>query len=242
MKQTALAYGLCVIDHLLTDGDGLHVVFCMVDGSFSDAFLDSWTRLLCECAKCGVRVSLGHAPRGVVSWSRAEVLGAKSVGYTPGEQVFNGAFDYDAIMWVSRDKVFEPDDFFRLLESPHAVTCGGYVNGSLDESGAAVSLASIAAWQAETDTRYMPLDVGGMSWTLIRKGVFEQLNAPWFRDDKFYKDGDHQCCVSADLASPYYMGGLIGEDAMFSANLRSVGVVPMLDTAVWVRTQVVTAV
>jgi hypothetical protein len=107
------------------------------------------------------------------------------------QKPFQGKVEYDAVMWIDSDMVFKPDDFFKLLESPHDVTAGIYMMEDLEH------LAVVKDWDTEYFTKkgtfkflsppdlekepqYIPVSYSGMGWMLIRKGVLEDLKYPWF--------------------------------------------------------------
>lgn len=85
------------------------------------------------------------------------------------------------MMWIDSDIVFKPDDFFRLLESPHKVTSGVYMMEDMQH------IAAVKDWNEEYFKKYgtfkflrpddivgvstyMQVAYAGMGWMLIHKG------------------------------------------------------------------------
>lgn len=167
----------------------------------------------------------------VVAWTRAQCLGAGSV-IVGDAAPWGNRLEYDFIMWIDHDQVYEPEDFFKLLESPHDVICGAYrALATLDHptecypawsKGSKIPFepltpTAVDAWAAKNG-RYMCLDITGMGWMLVRKGVFERIPSPWFSTDRLV-NAPGVCDMS-------------GEDAVFCRKLHTLGVDCMLDTCV----------
>jgi hypothetical protein len=168
----------------------------------------------------------------VVHFARAKCLGG-DVLKGPDQKPFQGQVDYDAMMWVDSDIVFKPEDFFALLESPHDVTAGLYMMEDLQ------NFATVKEWDEDffskfgsfkflkpedlTDSpQYVPVSYTGMGWMLIKSGVIEKLDYPWFKSDtETFLGADGQTIV--DISS---------EDVSFCRALDKVGVPVMLDTSI----------
>lgn len=173
----------------------LRVVFAMPGRTFSREFLISWSGLLSECIGRGVTPILSQHYSSVVHFARSKCLGA-DVTQGADQKPFQGKLPYDYIMWIDSDVIFNPADFFKLLESPHDVTCGLYMMDDR-KSFAAVKDWDIAHFQengtfrfldqaavdATLDERYVPVSYSGMGWMLMRAGVMEGLAYPWFSHD-----------------------------------------------------------
>lgn len=168
----------------------MKIVFCLPGGTYSREFLLSWTNLLMQATAKGHEVMISQQYSSVVHFARSKCLGGdarKGVDQKP----FQGAIDYDALMWIDSDMVFRPEDFFSLLESPHDVTAGLYMMEDL------TNFAAVEKWDAgafaekgsfkfmnpddiKDAPQYMPVVYTGMGWMLIRKGVVESIKYPWF--------------------------------------------------------------
>ena len=173
------------------------VVFCMPGRSYSREFLLAWSDLLMQASSRGHQVMISQQYSSVVHFARAKCLGG-DVLKGPDQKPFQGAVDYDVMMWIDSDIVFKPDDFFALLESPHDVTAGMYMMEDLQH------FATVKEWDedffakngtfkfmkpedivrvGEADSpssSYLPVAYTGMGWMMIRKGVVETIKYPWF--------------------------------------------------------------
>ena len=210
-------------------GDGaakppVRVVFCVPGNTFSREFLISWSSLLSELIGKGITPILSQQYSSVVHFARSKCLAA-DVTKGPDQKPFQGQLPYDYIMWIDSDIVFNPTDFFKMLESPHDVTCGAYrmtdnvhyavvKTWDLDyfaEHGT-FEFMDQAAVDAEAE-RYVPVSYSGMGWMLIKAGVVETLKYPWFNYELQRipaKDGG----VMVDMCS---------EDVAFCRNLTAAG-------------------
>ena len=173
------------------------VVFCMPGRQYSREFLLAWSDLLMQASSRGHQVMISQQYSSVVHFARAKCMGG-DVLKGPDQKPFQGAVDYDVMMWIDSDIVFKPDDFFALLESPHDVTAGMYMMEDLQH------FATVKEWDedffakngtfkfmkpedivrvGEADSpssSYLPVAYTGMGWMMIRKGVVETIKYPWF--------------------------------------------------------------
>ncbi len=214
------------------ESSGICIVFCLPGQTFSNKYLMSWTKLLGACLARNMRVFVSQNCSPVVAWTRAMCLGAESVIAGAHSTPWDGCVKYDYIMWIDHDQVYEPEDFFKLLESPHDVTCGAYralaTSGYPEECYPAWTKGSQIPFEPLTPTaveayaakhgRYIPLDITGMGWMLVRKGVFERIPSPWFGKD--------------DRVESFGVCDMSGEDAVFCRKLHTLGIDCMLDTRV----------
>ena len=176
------------------------VIFCMPGRSYSREFLLAWSDLLMQASSRGHQVMISQQYSSVVHFARAKCLGG-DVLKGPDQKPFQGAVDYDVMMWIDSDIVFKPDDFFALLESPHDVTAGMYMMEDLQH------FATVKEWDedffakngtfkfmkpedmvrvGEADSpssSSLPVAYTGMGWMMIRKGVVETIKYPWFHSD-----------------------------------------------------------
>jgi hypothetical protein len=177
----------------------MRIVFCMPGREYSREFLLSWSDLLMQATAKGHQCMISQQYSSVVHFARAKCLGG-DVTKGADQKPFQGGVEYDAMMWIDSDIIFKPEDFFKILESPHDVTAGLYMMEDLTH------FAAVKEWDAETFTKngtfkflspddlagspqYVKVAYAGMGWMLIRKGVVEDLKYPWFWSD-LQKIGD----------------------------------------------------
>ena len=187
----------------------MRVIFCLPGREYSREFLLAWSDLLMQATSKGHQVMISQNYSSVVHFARAKCLGG-DVLKGPDQKPFQGQVEYDAMMWIDSDIVFKPEDFFRILESPHDVTAGLYMMEDLQH------MAVVKEWNEEYFQKfgtfkflrpddvvgapeYMEVAYAGMGWMLIRKGVVEDLKYPWFWSD-LQKIGDLRDMSSEDVA------------------------------------------
>jgi hypothetical protein len=179
------------------------VIFCLPGKTFSDNFLKSWTSLITELPKNNIKWAMSqkyHVNRYFVCNS---CLGGSSIG-GKGQKPFQGKVDYDYLMWIDSDQVFEPQQFFNLLnkakETNTSILSGLYLMQGGDV------FATVKDWDKEFFKKngyfkfLTPKDVynkkeifkvsyTGFGWLLVKKGVFESLDYPWVQPTWFDEDG-----------------------------------------------------
>ena len=187
----------------------MRIVFCMPGREYSREFLLSWSDLLMQATAKGHQCMISQQYSSVVHFARAKGLGG-DVLKGADQKPFQGGVEYDAMMWIDSDIIFKPEDFFKILESPHDVTAGLYMMEDLTH------FAAVKDWNTDMFTkngtfkflrpddivgsaRYLEVAYAGMGWMLIRKGVVEDLKYPWFWSD-LQKIGDLVDMNSEDVS------------------------------------------
>ena len=169
----------------------MKIVFCLPGRSFSNNFLTSWTNLLQYLPKYGITPILSSSYSPLLYYVRNQCLGGASIRGSK-QLPFDGKLDYDYIMWIDSDMVFTVDDFIGLLNMNTDIASGLY------KTADGKHYATVENWDKEfyakngnfqflTDEliaeRKKPFKVEytGFGWILIKKGVFESLEYPWFQ-------------------------------------------------------------
>ena len=144
---------------------------------------------------------------------------------------FHGNLNYDYIMWIDSDIIFSTDDFEKLLSHQLDIVAGMY----LMEGGQ--EYAIVKDWDeeefkregrfkfltpADTFGKSEPFEVvySGFGFMLIKRGVFETVEYPWFAP-KFFEIGP---CW--DFCS---------EDVGFCLKAREAGFKIVIDPTITVR-------
>ena len=108
------------------------------------------------------------------------------------QKPFQGRADYDYIMWIDSDIVFTPNQLFKLIEDDKDIVSGLYMMSDNKH------FATVETWDEEFFKKngYFPfltpqtirgkyepfkVDYTGFGWMLIKRGVFESLQYPWFQ-------------------------------------------------------------
>jgi hypothetical protein len=169
----------------------LTVVFCLPGSDFSGRFLDCWTELISFCIQNNIRPILSRRQSCNIYFVRNMCLGA-NVSRGKDQKPFDGKLDYDYLMWIDSDIVFNPQHFITLLKHEKDIVSGIYLMEGC------TSFATVKDWDEEffkknNNFQFMTPDdlkgqndlievsYTGMGFMLIKKGVFEAMEYPWFR-------------------------------------------------------------
>ena len=168
------------------------IVFCIPGRTFTYKFVHSWSNLLNSCpTEFGVAPILSMAHTNNIYVVRDLCLGGDENG-SPDQKPFGGKVDYDYIMWIDSDSVFEPRQFKTLLTQMEAnkkydILAGLYL---LDDGRYATHFdpeiskkdSFITPSDAKKGLGTKPFKVlyTGMGFMLVRRGIFESLSFPWF--------------------------------------------------------------
>lgn len=124
------------------------------------------------------------------------------------QELFDGEFDYKKIFWIDSDMSWEIDEFIILLEEDkdmisaacmmgdnHQVAAYGKIGSTPLTRGAIISLPQ----------RPQKIEACGMAFLVMKKGVLENTERPWFGDIQIPligPDGNeiNWTCGSEDIA------------------------------------------
>lgn len=125
-----------------------------------------------------------------------------------------GKFTYSVVVWIDSDIEWEPEDVIRLWETGHPIVAGLYQTDPTgrvavnfpDEQGRPTIVNKV-----EFLLHDEPVKVGGVGFgfVLMRCGVFERVERPWFLirrikwdDVDFYTNvgEDYSWCAAAQMA------------------------------------------
>jgi hypothetical protein len=126
-----------------------------------------------------------------IYYVRNMCLGA-DVSRGKNQKPFNSKIDYDYIMWIDSDIIFNFEQFVRLVKWNTDIVAGVYPM----ENGK--QLATCQKWAeehfkqngyfeflTEDDVKgkegLIEVSYTGMGFMLVKKGVFEAMEYPWFR-------------------------------------------------------------
>jgi hypothetical protein len=208
----------------------VRVVFCLPGRTYSSEFLLCWTDLLVECSKRNIQFIVSQKYSSVVHFARSKCLGGNILA-GPNQPPFKG-LEYDYMMWIDSDIIFNTADFFKLLESPHDVTAGLYLMENMKtfpiiqkfDSSYLKEHGNFELMREENLSRekYIKVDYAGMGWMLIKQGVVEKIRYPWFY---------------AELQKWDTIEEMVGEDIAFCMSLNSSGTDIYVDTTIRVGHQ-----
>lgn len=108
---------------------------------------------------------------------------------------FQGKLNYDYIMWIDSDIDFIPENLYTLLDMNKPISTGMYRMQNFHTNNAEYSVKMIGDANFLTDatmqerhiqSAQIPIAFCGMGWMLVKRGVIESMQYPWFRSDCVY--------------------------------------------------------
>jgi len=183
------------------------VIFCLPGNSCTSGFRNSWTKLLRILFEKGIGVSVADDYFSNILQCRNRLVAPREPGMPKkGCKPFNG-ISYDYCMWIDSDTTFEPDDFFKLFEADKDIITG-MVPMNMEGMGA---FGNINNWSptriadlkaTPPDPVLLEIEWCGFAFVLVKHGVFESLEYPWFRQTIYEVDNrivvpgeDIQWCI-----------------------------------------------
>lgn len=198
------------------------VVFCLPGNSYSGRFLKNWTDLTQSLRERGIEFLLKQRYSSMVHYARMACLDGDAI-FGEKQQPFQGRIPYDYAMWIDSDIDFRPEQFYMLLEADRPITSGIYKMQS--EQTGNVHYAGRVSGQGDflteeymkregTEDCLVHADFAGMGWMLVRRGVMESMEYPWFRSITVREQ-------KQDM--PYPTTELQSEDVYFCRRANSLG-------------------
>ena len=196
------------------------IAFCVPGEHQSWEFTKSWTRVVHHMGKHGITMKLFQERGGDIYHIRNTLVSRDLPIPWEMMPVFGGE-PYDYMMWIDSDMGgFDFSHIQRLIDADKDIITGitpiGRTGRSAigeygyDEYGQpAVNFYNLLLMDEQLDPN-VPVEVGfcGYAFLLIRKGVFEAMEYPWFR----YTPKNHE----GRLSGP-------GEDIGFCIRAREAG-------------------
>ena len=169
------------------------VVFCIPGNKFTDNFLRAWTNLFAWCINNNINPILSSNYDSNVYYARQKCL-SPDVLKGKHQKPFNGKLDYDYLMWIDSDMVFTPEQFKALLDMNKDIASGIYkmadqaqyatvekYNTQEYKDNGKFTFLNDELLANKPDT--FPVEYTGFGWMLIKKGVIESMEYPWFRPE-----------------------------------------------------------
>ncbi len=214
--------------------EGKNIIFCLPGDYYSGTFLTNMVGLSGVLNFHGVNTSIAQTSGSCIHRLREGCGGghdANGLYQTPFE---TQEADYDYIMWIDSDVVFNRDNFERLLEADKDIISGwymdkdeepafGFLKKEEDKYGRKVSPMplydknNVYSFYKDFEVRdkkeLYKVDWIGMGWMLIKRGVMEKVKYPWFapKTVRVGKPGKDILYTS------------LSEDISFQLNLKEAG-------------------
>jgi len=197
----------------------MRIIFCLPGNKFSGKFLQSWTRLLIWCMQSGIDADILQMHASNIYHVRECFLTMTVCAATNKIKPFGGK-DYDYAFWIDSDQVFSPEQLKRLLLHDCDFVGGairvvnsnemafGWIDPELLDKTSDLKRMSVQECEKQKDL--IEVDFMGLAFTLVKKGVFESLDFPYFNPVGY----------GAVVPGKY---GFMGEDLSICYRLREKG-------------------
>lgn len=169
----------------------IRIVFCLPGNNFSGNFLDCWSETLLWCVRNNIQPILSRRQSCNIYYVRNMCLGG-DVTRGIEQKPFDGQIDYDYLMWIDSDQIFNPNQIKQLLDRKKDIVAGIYKM----EDGK--QFAVVKDWDEDFFKRHgyfhflneedikgqndlIEVSYVGFGFMLIKKNVFESMTYPWFR-------------------------------------------------------------
>ena len=198
---------------------GKQIVFCLPGRGCSYIFMKNFVQLCFDLVQSGLSIQISQDYSSMVNFARCKVLGA-NVLRGPKQIPWDGKLEYDYQLWIDSDIVFDTSRFWQLCDlalpaegEERSITAGWYCT----EDG---HTTSVAHWLEEDDFRKnggvmnhetlesiskrrkpFTVDYTGFGWVMIKKGVFENMEYPWFAPKmQQFESGEVQDMCGEDVS------------------------------------------
>ena len=213
---------------------GKAIVFCLPGRGCSYIFLKNFVQLCFDLVQNGNSIQISQDYSSMVNFARCKVLGA-NVLRGPHQKPWDEKLKYDYQLWIDSDIVFDSNKFWQLMDlaipeegEEKEITAGWYATEDghttsvahwLDEEQFAKNGGVMNHETVESITRKKKpfvVDYTGFGWVLIKHGVFERLEYPWFAPKmQVFESGNVQ--------------DMCGEDVSFCLDAKKAGIVTWCD-------------
>ena len=183
------------------------IAVCILGKTFSDAFLRCWTEFLGYCLTHNIRPLLANICESSLFIHKNQCL---MCDVTKGaEQVpLNGEMDYDYILWLSGSCSFDSSKLIpRFFEMDHDIVSASSISSvnmktmnfikDIDFSeNKAYSYVTVeeAKEMIHNEQIEVKVDFVDVKCMLLKKGVLEKIQYPWFTGDPTNLSGDVVFC------------------------------------------------
>ena len=184
------------------------IIFCLPGRTFSGEFMMSFIELLSFVGSQGANFKVSQQYSSMVNYARCKCAGA-DVSRGKNQQPFGG-LEYDYMMWIDSDIRFNNEMFQKLVDMDEDIASGWYsqtggtspVVEKMDDeffkqNG---SYQFLTAEELTGRSETCKVDYIGFGWVLIKQGVFEKLEYPWFAPKLINIGEDLQEVCSEDVA------------------------------------------
>jgi hypothetical protein len=193
---------------------GKTFVICLPGKTYSGKFVTSMIELVMYIQGRGGKVMISQHYSPMVNFARCKVAGANVMSGI-NQKPFGGA-DYDYMLWIDSDQVFDNTSFQKLLDMDKEIASGWYCQPYTMTDGSRMtpivefmnnafflehgSYQFLSANQIQEKEEPFVVDYIGFGWVLIKNGVFERMDYPWFAPKPIKLSDDITEMCSEDVA------------------------------------------
>jgi cellulose synthase/poly-beta-1,6-N-acetylglucosamine synthase-like glycosyltransferase len=207
-------------------GDNIKkIIFCLPGSNFTKVFLESLIATISYCMKNKISISVKTREGSNIYALREEILGAVYDKGTGEISLFDGE-DYDYIMNIDSDMRWRPQDLQALIDADKDIVSGvcarksgevaasyffedkkvifkpTLVNDVIQEN---IEIKNLIIKEVREYDTPVTISACGFAFLLVKKGVFEKMEPPWFMQIKNkkpfnrigYFSEDYSWCVRA---------------------------------------------
>ena len=127
---------------------------------------------------------------GCCAMCRNLCLGGKSTG-GKDQKPFQGRIDYDYILWIDSDSIYQPHQMKRLMKHDKDIVSGWYMSDAHQQSSVGVDwdlthyqkygrFKVMTKRELKASTGLIDAAWTGFGFLLMKQGVIESLGYPWF--------------------------------------------------------------
>jgi hypothetical protein len=190
------------------------IIFCLPGRTYSGDFMMSFIELLSFVGSQGANFKVSQQYSSMVNYARCKCAGA-DVSRGKNQKPFGG-LEYDYMMWIDSDIRFNNEMFMKLVEMDKHIASGWYAQpGGASSGGFYTPVVQtmddeffnqhgtyqfLTTEDMSNKTDLFKVDYIGFGWVLIKQGVFEKLEYPWFAPKLLNIGGDLQDVCSEDVA------------------------------------------
>ena len=178
----------------------VNIIFCLPGKEFSNTFLVNWSKTLYLLTKNGYNYTISNSYDSNVFFVRNKCLGGNVLN-GKDQKVFQGNADYDYIFWIDSDIIFMPEQVLNMIGQMEDNKKLNILSGLyLMEGGTEYATVDKDRFNYNEfinhngrfpfinreeillkNGKHFEVDYTGFGFICIRKGVFEQLEYPWFK-------------------------------------------------------------
>lgn len=154
------------------------IVFNLFDDFYSGEFLNSWIKLSTYLNNTGIHYHLSQHSSCNAFYAKQMCLGGNVLAGS--KQVpYQNTIKYDILIFLSNKITFTPTQFIKLYEKFEDYK---FLSARVDGRYKTIT----------EDDNYIKAEYLDFDFVLIRRGVFEELEYPWFRPHVCTKESEQR--------------------------------------------------